>query len=53
MASRSWRDQLLQEVKVPEVSQSFEIRKYYDFASKVFAQAEEADMVGRKTVHSI
>jgi hypothetical protein len=43
--SKAWRDKLMEQVKVPILSQSFEIQKYYDIAAKVLEQAEEFDMV--------
>jgi len=44
-ASKVWREKLVEEIKVPELSQAFDINKYYHFATEVFKQADEADTI--------
>jgi len=45
-ASKQWRERLMSEVKCPILAQSFDLKKYYEFARKVLEMAQAADAVG-------
>jgi hypothetical protein len=44
-ASKQWRERLMSEVKCPILAQSFDLKKYYEFARKVLEMAQAADAV--------